>query len=257
MANKTTDFSADLDLKQRYMQVKSATVVAAGDILVEDPAYPGYVIPAASFPFQSLALSSIPAALSFKGIALGKSAAGETDDILVAAEGVITLNCADASAMLVGDYLGIDDNAGATAFENNKVIEVTDPLAAIGRVVKKGATSGTTIQLHFKQHEEREFTLKVALTGTATFKVFETDIPFPVRVVDFHILTTDANAGTVKLTDGTSDITNAIVHGTADATIVRVGTIDDAKHELAQGGKLYAVVATGGTSIGYIKLVRV
>lgn len=257
MANKTTDYSADLDLKQRYMQVKSATVIAAGDIVVEDPAYPGYIIPAASFPFQSLSLSAIPIALAFKGIALGNSAAGETDDVLVATEGVITLNCADATNMLVGDLVGVDDNSGATAFENYKVIEVTDPLAAIGRVVKKGASSGTTIQVAFKQQDVREFIMKVDVTANGTYKVFETDLPFAARVIDAWFVCTDANAGTIDITDGSSNIVTQINHGTTDKAILRAALIDDAKHNLAQGGKLYVVAGTGGTSIVYIKLMRV
>lgn len=256
-ANRTTDYRADQDSRQRLYQVKSATVINPGTIVLEDPANPGYIIPASAFPFQSLTLSAIPAALAFKGIALGKSAAGETDDILVAEEGVVTLNIASASGLVVGDYVGIDDNATPDAFEDNQVVKVTDPLAAIGRVVKKGTTSGTMIQICFGQHDDREFMLTAVVNSTDAVKVFEEDCPFKVRVIDFHIVCTDGVAGTIKLTNGTDDITNALTHGETDKGVVRVGTIDDAKHEISQGGKLYVVPATGGKSIAYIRLLRV
>ena len=48
-----------------------------------------------------------------------------------------------------GDLVGIAENAGGTACENQKVAKVTDESLAIGRVVKREASAVTTVRVQF------------------------------------------------------------------------------------------------------------
>lgn len=93
------------------------------------------------------------------------------------------------------------------------------------------------------------FLLTATVTGAGTVQIYNANCPTKLQILDAWIICTDANAGTLKLTDGTNDITNAITHGTTDKAIVRAGTIDDAYNTIAAGGTLNAVAATGGASI--------
>lgn len=80
-------------------------------------------------------------------------------------------------------------------------------------------------------------------TEAATAVVFSSDAPAKFRVIDVLVIAlATAGSGTVKITDGTSDITDAIVAAT-DKAVTRAGTIDDAKNEISAGGSLSVVVA--------------
>lgn len=98
---------------------------------------------------------------------------------------------------------------------------------------------------------------KAVVTGAGTVQIYNANCPSKFRVVDMWFVCTDANAGTVKLTDGTNDITNAVTHGTTDKAVVRVGTIDDAYWDLAPGATLNVVAATGGASVVFVALLPI
>ena len=71
-------------------------------------------------------------------------------------------------------------------------------------------------------------------------------VPFAIKIIDVIVISTaSVGSATVKLTDGTNDITDAIVAAT-DTNVVRAGTIDDAYNEIAAGGTLKVV--TNGAS---------
>lgn len=100
------------------------------------------------------------------------------------------------------------------------------------------------------------FIVTFAVTADATggLKIFDENAPVGLRIRDVIVECTAANAsGTLKITDGTSDITNAIVCA-VDKTITRAGTIDDAKSSIAEGGSL-SVVANGASDRGTVTLV--
>lgn len=80
-------------------------------------------------------------------------------------------------------------------------------------------------------------------TGAADIKIFDADAPFAFELADVIVQPRGASVnGTVKITDGTSDITDAMVCA-VDQTMARAGTIDDSKASIAEGGTLQIVCA--------------
>ncbi len=134
----------------------------------------------------------------------------------------------------------------------------------VGVVLQDAAATDTQVYVLLNDFRvlNRAFVAKIAYTnveaaaGTAK-KIYDANCPQKLQVIDMWIICKDANAGTVKLTDGTNDITNALTHGTSDKAIVRVGTIDDAYWQIAVGGTLQAVPATGGAAEVYVLLMPV
>jgi hypothetical protein len=93
-------------------------------------------------------------------------------------------------------------------------------------------------------------------TGAAEVKVFDSDAPFKFRVVDVVVEPRGASTnGTMKITNGTNDITNAMVCA-VDKTMVRAGTVDNAYSTIAKGGSL-SIVCAGDTVADTIGLVTV
>lgn len=99
------------------------------------------------------------------------------------------------------------------------------------------------------------FTIEVDTEG-ASLTIFDADAPAKFRIVDMTVLSiTTQSSGTVKLTDGSSDITNAIV-AAVTKVVTRAGTIDPAKNEIAAGGTLKVVVANAADARLLISCVR-
>ena len=88
-------------------------------------------------------------------------------------------------------------------------------------------------------------------------KIWDSTCPFKTRVIDFWIIATDGNTGTITLKNGANAITDALAHGASDKAIVRAGTIDDAYYEVAAAGTLDVVTATGGAGDAMVLCVRV
>ena len=83
---------------------------------------------------------------------------------------------------------------------------------------------------------------------------------FKFRVIDSWLVMTGAGASsdTVKLTDGTNDITDAVdLSSAGDTDRLAVGEIDDAYYTIDAGGTLKAVTASAATCIIYALCVRV
>jgi hypothetical protein len=85
------------------------------------------------------------------------------------------------------------------------------------------------------------FVISATLTAGNTAAIYSSNAPFKLRVLDAWSVAKSADGGTWKLTDGTNDITNAVAVTATDKTVNRVGTIDDAYHEIAAGGSLSVV----------------
>ena len=93
-------------------------------------------------------------------------------------------------------------------------------------------------------------------TEAANLTIFDADAPSKFRIIDVTVLTlVTASSGTLKLTDGSSDITNAIVSAVTKV-VTRAGTIDPAKNEIAAGGTLKIVVANAADARVLISCVR-
>jgi len=99
------------------------------------------------------------------------------------------------------------------------------------------------------------FTYRVT-TGSADIKIFNAAAPFKFEIVDVIIQPRgDSTSGTIKLTNGTNNITNTIACA-ADKTIGRATTIDDLYSEIAKNGTLQ-IVCAGNTIADTIALVTV
>jgi len=93
-------------------------------------------------------------------------------------------------------------------------------------------------------------------TGAADIKIFDADAPFKFEIVDVIVQPRGASAnGTIKLTDGTNDITNAMVCA-VDKTMVKPATIDNDYSEIAKDGTLQ-IVCAGDVIASTIALVTI
>jgi len=91
------------------------------------------------------------------------------------------------------------------------------------------------------------FVLGATVDGAST-NVLVDYATFPFRVMDCWVIMAAAGTAsdTVKLTDGTSDITDAAdLSGAGDTDRVRVGELDDANYSISKGGALKIVTAGG------------
>jgi hypothetical protein len=94
-------------------------------------------------------------------------------------------------------------------------------------------------------------------TGAASIKIFDANAPYKFEILDVIIQPRGASTnGTIKLTDGANDITNAMVCA-ADKTMVRAGTIDNAYSTIAADGTLEIVCAgdSPAATIGLITII--
>jgi len=106
--------------------------------------------------------------------------------------------------------------------------------------------------IEFTKVDEPILIIDIVTTGAATgLEIFKVNAPFKFEILDVIIQARGTStSGTMKLTDGTNDITDAIVVAT-DKAVTRVGTIDDAYSTIKKGGTLEIVC--GGTTIGDTK----
>lgn len=96
-------------------------------------------------------------------------------------------------------------------------------------------------------------TATLAADGTDTVTIFNADCPVKYRIIDVTFYVRSLRTGgtpahTVKLTDGTNDITDTV---DADVTVnapTKAGTIDDAYDTIAADGTLKLVFVCGGTT---------
>lgn len=97
---------------------------------------------------------------------------------------------------------------------------------------------------------------EIITTGAASILIFDGAAPFKFRIVDVIIEPRGTSTnGTMKITNGTNDITNAMVVA-VDKTMVKAGTIDDAYSTIAAGGSL-EVVCAGDAVASTIGMVTV
>ncbi len=97
----------------------------------------------------------------------------------------------------------------------------------------------------------------MADTGGANITVMDGDVPMALEVIDFWAIGEGSGASdTVKLTDGTNDITDALDVST-DKGVVRASTIDDAYSAIAAGGTLALVVASAAPAKCFIMCMKV
>lgn len=258
MAKSTAIVTNQRENCLRYWKVASGTVITKGDLVVENPASAGYIIPAASLGFcENLELTQIVAAALFVGIAEGASLSGETFDIPVTeAPCMVEMDCA-SSTFAQGALIGFDDNTGGTALENTQVIEVNKTEAAIGRVAYSVGTADTKVRVDLFPRKTDMLLLTIEYAATGNLTLFNANCPFRMRVANAWHVRKGTTAGTAKLTDGTNDITDTLSLGTTDAAKVEHTKFYDDYYTLAKGASLVLTIGTGAAEgVAYVLLQR-
>ena len=122
--------------------VDAATVIEIGDLVYQET---DDARPAASQADQG-SKDANQALFTTKclGVAMQRSRSGDSAPIRVATTGVFEFDCAGATFEL-GTLIGVDENAGGTALENQQVIQVADSQYAIARVTKREASASTSV----------------------------------------------------------------------------------------------------------------
>lgn len=93
-------------------------------------------------------------------------------------------------------------------------------------------------------------------TGAASIKIFNANAPYKFEVLDVIVQPRGASTnGTIKITNGTNDITDAMVCA-VDKTMVRATTIDNAYSTIAASGTL-EIVCAGDSVTATIGLVTI
>lgn len=149
-------------------------------------------------------------------------------------DGTIAASSVDSSAITDGAIVNADVNASA-AIAYSKL----NLAAAVAPSDAKVETTNVSLPV----------VIRYAVTADASsgLAIFDAACPFKLRICDVTVECTTAETnGTLKLTDGTNDITDAIACA-ADTAVDRAATIDDSKAELAAGATL-KVVAAGDTA---------
>ncbi len=146
-------------------------------------------------------------------------------------------------------YELFSDVVNAARGGDHPLLQHDNPLLEKLNEVQRGVVdAGLTSQLIM-------FTKDIS-TGTATTAIFSSNAPFAFEVIDV-ILQARATegGGTIVITNGSSNITNAIVCATNNARTV-AGTIDNVYSKIAAGGSL-SITMGGGTPANMKALVTI
>ena len=148
-----------------------------------------------------------------------------------------TLESSSSNATAIGTITGFGGRAGAhTYVEFRPYLQKADNGDLDTRMTAAEAA------IEAEQAEPKILVQKVT-TGAASIAV--TGLAEGDEIIDVMIIPTGASTnGTIKITDGTHDITNAMTCA-SDQTIARAGTINDAYSTLPAAGA--AIVCAGDT----------
>lgn len=131
--------------------VDSATVIEVGDQLFYDT---DDVKPASDITFvTSLTVTKQDFADRFAGIAMTASAAGETDPVTVATEGVFEMDCAAAQFELFEFVTPSDD--GSQTLDDQSVVETSTGAEAIAWVAKRYGANTTRVLVELLTKDAR------------------------------------------------------------------------------------------------------
>ncbi len=122
--------------------VDSATVIEIGDLVYQDT---DDAKPAGSQADQSSETANQELfADNFLGVAMQRSRSGDTDPIRVASTGVFEFDCPSGTFEL-GGLVGVNEESGGTALEDQQVASVAAAIYAVARVAKRVATAATSV----------------------------------------------------------------------------------------------------------------
>ena len=127
--------------------VAAGTVIEIGDLLYYDT---NTAKPAAMQAVgTSKPVSQTNFAAKFLGVAMQASPAGSTTPIRVVTTGVFEFDCA-SNTFELGTFVGIDEKAGRTSLENQKLDKLATASGAIGRVCRREGTATASVQVQLR-----------------------------------------------------------------------------------------------------------
>lgn len=243
--------------------VDSAVVVEIGDAIYlnTDDARP-----ASSFTYVTANLGGTQAnfAASFLGVAAEASESGDTDEITIDTAGVFEFNCASAT-FEVGDLVGMDNNAGATALEDQQVIAIgEDGYGAIGRVAKRYGAATTRVLVEIFQPSLAPHALYIpvfqGLVDDAEDLLTAFTVQFPFKLVAIYGVVTVAIAGgdavlTIDKNSTALDDTLTIPNSSAIGFFRRQAIADATGDDRFIVGDTLSIANAGAPSGGEVMLV--
>jgi len=126
-------------------KVASASVIEKGDVVCIDS---GELKPASDLWSADIATTQAAVHDAYLGIALENSAAGNTDEILVAVKGIFRfdVDAAIGAALVVGAFVGVGENGTSDGCLNQAIDEdVVATGLKIGIVAEEAGTSDTEV----------------------------------------------------------------------------------------------------------------
>lgn len=217
-------------------------------------------------PLNSLAVYINGAlALDSTGAALVQSAVAGAG--LSHAAGVLSVQTSSAAGTQISggtvavdpsDGITVDTNGVAVSITSNHSLELSSGSAGSRTLQAKvdnatleaDATNGLQLKdsgidgtkhANLSANGTAVVLFEATLAGGNTVVVHNANAPFKYRVVDAWSVAASAAGGTWFIDDGTTPITNSVAVTAIDKTVDRVGTIDDATHEILLAGTMRVV----------------
>lgn len=126
-----------------------------------------------------------------------------------------------------------------------------------GAGIDRGSIKGSEKHLASLMNEilgEIKIVKEITVDATGGIKIFDSNAPCAFEVLDVIVQARVSNgSGSMKLTNGSNDITNAIACVT-DKVIARAGTIDNDYSEIAKDGSL-VIVANGAADRALVTII--
>lgn len=247
------------------MPVDSAQVIEAGDAVFNNT---DDARPASAFTWDTnLAITGANFAAKFLGVASEASPAGATKQITIRRRGVFEFDCASAT-FEQGDLVGMDDNSGPTALEDQKVIAVGEEgFHAIGRAHKRYGSATTRVEVEIFQPsinpQPMIIPLGTHILSTSDELVTDLDLGFPVKLVSLNVLVTTVMTGAaaevLTLDKNAQVLDDSLTMGIAAAVgaIVSQALVDATGDDIILAGDTITLHTDGGSDSGsgYIWLV--
>ena len=123
-------------------------------------------------------------------------------------------------------------------FRDPRGIDLTCTLSGTGTAAAKMTQRNIVIDLAAAQH-----------TKTVTITT-----PIAFKVLNAHIIASGTTDSGLAVQNGSTAITDAIAHGTADKAVVNAGTIDDAQYAFAKDDDDLTLAVTTAAFTGVLVL---
>ena len=207
-------------------------------------------------PYRRVKLHSTATQVVYADAADGDSWLGITqpgiDGDAVAILGLVTVALRTSSASFKVEAGAQVNNGDAVYPENDGKVSDDAGTVTIGTCLSEGTASGAIVEFLPNGASGASINaeavvnsdldgaggLEIVFGGAHTFATATLTQTFAVttrklRLIDFWVIARDTTAANIKLYDGAADMTGNVAKGTADATIVRAGTIVAAYDEPA------------------------